>query len=148
LLEDVGRRRLVRYKVQLQILYDPVHDRILREEGDDLHHAPAVRTEEWVNFINLADHLGPALGRNALQVFLDHPERRRIQTRLLDLASMGIGVKAIITHRDLALVRDVRGHPGNEFQIVHPLQLFGLFPIPVADPAFLFINRESFQGKQ
>lgn len=32
------------------------------------------------------------------------------------------------------------GHPGNELQLVHRLQLFDLFPIPVADPAFLFVH--------
>ena len=48
---------------------------------------------------------------------------------------MGISVEPVISHRDLALVRDMRGHSGDELQVVHPLQVFGLFAIPVADLA-------------
>jgi hypothetical protein len=58
---------------------------------------------------------------------------------------MGIGVEAIITHRDLALVGDVGGHPGNELRVVHPLLLFGAFSISVADLAVPFIDGEAFQ---
>jgi hypothetical protein len=61
---------------------------------------------------------------------------------------MGIGVEAVITHRDLALIRDMGGDPGDELQVVHPLQLFGVFPIPVADLAFPFIEGEALQGEK
>jgi hypothetical protein len=40
----------------------------------------------------------------------------------------------------------MRGDPGNEFQIVHPLHLFGTFSIPVANLAFPFIQGEALQG--
>jgi hypothetical protein len=39
------------------------------------------------------------------------------------------------------------GHPGDEVQIIHPLYLFALFPIPVADRGFPFIEGEALQGK-
>jgi len=38
--------------------------------------------------------------------------------------------------------------PGNELQVVHPLHLLGVFPIPVADLGSLFIEGESLQGQQ
>ena len=38
--------------------------------------------------------------------------------------------------------------PGDEIQIIHPLQLFSSFPIPAADLTFLFIEGEVFQGKE
>ena len=57
----------------------------------------------------------PALGRDALQVILDHPKRRG--TTLLDLPPVGVGVQPIITHHHLALIRDVGSHPGDELQI-------------------------------
>jgi hypothetical protein len=61
---------------------------------------------------------------------------------------MGIGVKAIISHRDLALVRNMGGRPGDELQGVHPLQVFGLFTITVADPAEIFIEREPLRRQK
>jgi hypothetical protein len=61
---------------------------------------------------------------------------------------MGVGIKAIISDCHLPLVRNKGGHPGNELQVVHPLQIFGLFPITVADLGSLFIEREAFEGKQ
>jgi len=48
----------------------------------------------------------------------------------------------------MADVGDMGSHPGGELQVVHPLQVFGLFAIPVADLAFSFIQGETFQGQQ
>ena len=42
LLEDMARRRLIRHKRQLQMVDNPFHDGMLRDEGDDLHPAPAL----------------------------------------------------------------------------------------------------------
>jgi hypothetical protein len=61
---------------------------------------------------------------------------------------MGVSVEAVISHRDLALVGNMRGHPGDELQVVHPLLVSFVFPIPVADLSPLFIEREAFQGKE
>jgi len=50
---------------------------------------------------------------------------------------MGVGVEPIIAHHDLALFRDVGGHPGDELQIIHRL-LFRVGPAPaITDPALL-----------
>jgi hypothetical protein len=38
------------------------------------------------------------------------------------------------------------GYPGNELQVVHPLHLFSVFLIPVADLGFSFIEGEALQG--
>jgi len=75
----------------------------------------------------------PALGRDALELVLNNPERKSGKARLLDLPPMGIGVEAVVADHDLALVGDVGGHPGDELRIVHPLQLSCAFPISVAD---------------
>jgi hypothetical protein len=40
------------------------------------------------------------------------------------------------------------GRPGDELQVVHPLEILGLFPIPVADLAVLFIEGEPLQGQE
>ena len=61
---------------------------------------------------------------------------------------MGVGVEAVITDRDLALVGDMGGDPGDELQVVHPLHLSGLAPVPVAHLGSLFIEGEAFQGKK
>ena len=60
----------------------------------------------------------------------------------------GIGVQAEVTDGDLSLVGDMRSDPGDELQIVHPLHLFGVFPIAVADLAFSFIEGEPPQGQK
>jgi len=59
---------------------------------------------------------------------------------------MGVGVEAVIAHSDLALVRNMGSNPGDELQVVHPLDLSGLFPILIAEPALLFIEGEALQG--
>jgi len=61
---------------------------------------------------------------------------------------MGIGGEAVISHCDLALVGDMGGHPGNGLQIIQPLHLLGIFPVPVADPDFLFTKGETLQREQ
>jgi hypothetical protein len=52
---------------------------------------------------------------------------------------MGISVQAEVADSDLAIVRDMGGHPGDEFQVIQPLHLSGLLPILIGDPALLFI---------
>jgi len=61
---------------------------------------------------------------------------------------MGIDVEAVISDRDLAFVRDMRSHPSDELEVVHPLYLFGIFAILVADLACVFIEGEAFQREQ
>ena len=61
---------------------------------------------------------------------------------------MGIGVEAEVTDSDLSLVGNMGSEPGDELQVVHPLHLSGLFPIPVADLARSFIEGEAFQREQ
>jgi len=45
LLEDMRRLRLRHHEHQLQMLHDPVHNGILRDEIDDLHRPPALGAE-------------------------------------------------------------------------------------------------------
>jgi hypothetical protein len=48
--------RLRRHERQLQVIDDAIHHGNLREEGDDLHPAPAFRAGHRVNLIDLPDH--------------------------------------------------------------------------------------------
>jgi hypothetical protein len=48
------------------VLDDPVHNGILRKESYDLHPPSALRAEHRVLFIDFADYLGPALGRDTI----------------------------------------------------------------------------------
>jgi len=70
-------------------------------------------------------HLDLAPGRDGPELVLHHPERESLRACLLDLPSMGIGVEAVISHRDLALVRDMGSDPGDKLQVVHPLHFLG-----------------------
>jgi len=120
-------------KAQLEVVDDFVHNRIVGEESDDLHCPPALRTDQGVDFIDFANHLGPAAAGDPRALLLDDDELAGRLLRLTHLAPVGIGVQAEVTNRDLALVGDMRGHPSDELQIVHLLHLFGVFPIPVAN---------------
>ena len=89
---------------------DPVHDGMLRQEGDGLHAAPLMEpltllheyckaaelgTDHGVDFIDLPDHGSaspssmrlpnqgrPAFGRKSPELLLGDPQRRRTRTRL------------------------------------------------------------------
>jgi hypothetical protein len=78
------------------VVDDSVHRREIREEGNDLHRAPAFRAKKRVDFVDLADHLGPALGRDAPELVLNNPERKSRKARLLDLPPMGIAVETVL----------------------------------------------------
>ena len=69
-------------------------------------------------------------------------------TCLPDLPPMRISVEAIISHRDLALVRDMGTRPGDELQVVHPLHLLAVFPIPIANLTLFLRETEALQGKK
>jgi hypothetical protein len=90
---------------------------------------------------------GPAFGGDGPELLLHHLERESLMD-LLDFPAMSIGVEAVISHRDLAFIGDMGSDPSDELQIVHPLRLFSVFPIPVADPGFLFIQGEALQGQK
>jgi len=140
LIGEARRGRLVCNKGQLQVVDDAVHHREVGEERDDLHAAAAPRADHGINFIDFPDHLSPALRGDGPQLFLHDPEGHRHQARLLDLSPMGVGVEAIISDRDLPLIRDMGDDPGDELQVVHPLYLSSVFPRPAVDPAFPFIQ--------
>jgi hypothetical protein len=38
--------------------------------------------------------------------------------------------------------------PGDELQVVHPLQILGLYPIPITDLALFLREREPLQGQK
>lgn len=120
---------------------DSIHHLMVGEERDDLHGAAAVRPQHLVNLIDLTDHLSPALGGDGPELLLDNEEGRKRQSRLLDLPWMGVGVEAIVTQGDLALVRHMGDDPGNELQVVQPVHPFGFFPIPVKDRALRMTGR-------
>jgi hypothetical protein len=142
------RRGPFRKEGQLEVVDDAVNHSPVSEESDDLHLSAASRAEHGIDFIRFTDHLGPALGRLTLRLLLHHPERKSFKTRLLDVSPMSIGVEAVISDSDLAFIRNMGSHPGDELQVVHPLHFFGLFAILVADLGCAFIEGEAFQGKR
>jgi len=90
------RRGTLGDKDQFQVIDDPVHHGRLGEERDDLHRASTAGTAQGVDLIDLADHLGPALGGDAAGLLLDNPQRERRSPCLPDLPPMGVGVQAVI----------------------------------------------------
>jgi hypothetical protein len=50
------RLRPIGHKRQFQMINNPIHDVMLREEGNDLHPAPAFRADHRVHLIDLPDH--------------------------------------------------------------------------------------------
>ena len=71
----------------------PVDNGMLPEEGDDLHRPSTFWADHGVDLVNLADHLGPALGGDAAGLLLDDPERKSRKARLASLAPMGVGYR-------------------------------------------------------
>ena len=57
---------------------DSVDHGIVSEERDDLHLSAALRADHRINFIDFADHLGPALGGDRPELLLHHPERESL----------------------------------------------------------------------
>jgi hypothetical protein len=129
----VRRGRLICDESQLEVVDDSVDYAIVCEESNDLHRGAALRSDHRVNLIDLPDHLCPALGGEGPKLPLQHPERKRPKACVPGFPPMGIGVEAVISHCDLALVRDMGSRPGDELQVVHPLHLSGVFPEPIAD---------------
>ena len=127
---------------------DPVHHGLVCEEGNDAHLASALGAEQWVHLMDFSDHLSPAPAWDPRALLLNDDEWMLVPLCLAHLAQVSIGIEAEITDGDLTLVWNMRSDPGDELQIIHPLQLFSSFPIPVADLAFLFIEGEAFQRKQ
>ena len=61
---------------------------------------------------------------------------------------MGIGVEAVVTDHDMAFVRNMRGYPGYELQIVHLLLVFTVLVILIANLPFRLIKGEALEGEK
>jgi len=127
---------------------DTIDHRIVGEEGDDAHFPLAFGTGQGINLVDFPYHLGPAPAGDPRVLLLNDDEWMLVGLPLPHFAPVSIGIQAEVTDGDLALVWNMGGHPGDKLQIIHALYLGGLFPIPVADLAFLFIGGEAFQRKQ
>jgi len=64
---------------------------------------------------------------------------------LAHLASVGIGVEAVIADHDLSFIRNMGGHTSDKLHIVHPLFLGLAFIILIANLAFCLIEREPLE---
>jgi len=95
-----------------------------------------------------SDHLGPALGGDTRKLLLDHPQDDGDPVRLPDLAPMGVGLESVVSHRDLSLVGDVGRRPGDELQILHPLELRSIWTMPVTDTALALQEGEPLQNER
>jgi len=88
---------------------DAIHHGIIGEESDDLRRAAAMRADHRINFIDFADHLGPALGGDGPELLLHNPESKRPEASLFDLPPVGVGVDAEVAAPSPLLPRS----PGN-----------------------------------
>lgn len=88
------RWRLRRHERQLEVVDDTIDNREICKEGNDAHPAAALGTDKWVDFINLADHLGPAPAGNPWAFLLDNQETMLAVLRLAQFAPMSVGVQA------------------------------------------------------
>ena len=151
ILKGTLRRRPLRNERQLQVIDDPVHDGMVRDEGDDLHpaalmepltllheycKAAAFRTDHGVDLVDLPDQGSaspssmrlpnqgrPALGGETAEFLLDDSERRRRKARLPDLSPVGVRVQAVVPDSDLPLVGNMGSDPGDKLQKKNPLGL-------------------------
>ena len=55
---------------------------------------------------------------------------------------MGVGVETAVADRDPAFVGDVPGHPGDELQVVHPLELGAIVAVTVRSRVDFVFNVE------
>ena len=147
LLDDARRRRLLRYKRQLEMVDDPVHGGIIHDESDDFHRATAFGANHRIDLVDFPDHRRPALGWDALLFPLCHPEGEGRDPRFPHLSPVGIGIKPIVTNHDLPLVGNMRGHPNDELQIIHRFQTGRVLAISVTDLALGLYKRELLQGQ-
>jgi len=60
---------------------------------------------------------------------------------------LGIGVQAVITDRDLAVIGNTRSHPGDELQVVHRLLLGTVLAPTIVDLALFPRNNGTAPGK-
>jgi hypothetical protein len=60
---------------------------------------------------------------------------------------VGVGIGPVVTEHDLAFLGDVGRHPGDELEIVHPLELPALGAAPVADLALRLEERKLVLGQ-
>ena len=72
---------------------------------------------------------------------------RRHERQLQVINEWGVGVEPIIAHHDLALIRDVGGHAGDELQIIHRLLPRAVPPPAITDLALGFQKRQPLQGE-
>jgi len=119
LLENTRRRWPFGFKGQLEMSNDPVDDLRFFDKRDDSHLATACGTTKRIHFIDLANHLGPALGRHIVWFLFNNRGRGECRGILAYLSSVGIRVETVITHHDLAFVRNMGNDSGDELQIVH-----------------------------
>jgi hypothetical protein len=96
------------------VVDDPIDHLIIRDKGEDLHRTATFGTDHGVNFKDLADHLGPAFGRDGPHLRLGQPQNQRRDARLPDLPPVGIGVQAVIADGDLAFVGNRGDDPADE----------------------------------
>jgi len=82
---------------------------IVGEAGNNFHLSTALQAEQRVDFVDLADHLGPALVGMGQNTSSTMGERKGP-----GLASMGIGVEAPVQGGDLGIIRCMRTCPGDE----------------------------------
>jgi len=79
------RRRAFGLECQLEMTDDPVNRLRIIYKKDNSHPAATGRTDQWIHLVDLADHLGPALGRHIARIIFNNGAMRRISRSLTHL---------------------------------------------------------------
>ena len=61
-------------KGELEMADDPIDNFMVFDKGDHFHLSAALRADQWVHFIDPADHLGPAAAGDPRAFLLDKQE--------------------------------------------------------------------------
>jgi hypothetical protein len=120
---------------------------IVGEEGDNKHFPLSFGKGHGNNLIDHSYHLCLASTGDPRALLLNDDGWMLIRLSLAHLAPVRIGIEAKVTDGDLTLVWKMGGNTGDKLQIIHPLHLGGLFPIPTADLAFFLRKRQTLQRK-
>ena len=62
---------------------DPFDNLMVFNERDNGHFASARRTDQWIHFIDLADHVSPAFGRHISRVIFNDGGMREMAGRMI-----------------------------------------------------------------
>jgi len=83
-------------EAEFEVVDDLVYGHMIFDKSDEFHFCTALWTDEGIDFIDAADHLGPASGGDMMVFFLNDRRMGGITFSFAHLPSMRIGVEAVL----------------------------------------------------